>query len=62
MQRRAQAPAPTPPSCAECVRLENARKAAELEHDPSRATDCAVLLKRHRATDHTREPQWEGEL
>ncbi|MFD8151759.1 hypothetical protein ACFV28_13540 [Streptomyces sp. NPDC059720] len=62
MKRRAQAPAPTPPACAECARLDNLRQAAENEGDLSRATDCRVLLRRHRADAHAPEPQFEGEL
>ncbi|MEW2220568.1 hypothetical protein AB0939_14935 [Streptomyces sp. NPDC006990] len=33
--------------CAECVRLECDREAARTVGDWSRATDCAVLLRRH---------------
>ncbi|MFD8915653.1 hypothetical protein [Streptomyces sp. NPDC059575] len=43
------------PACAECVRLENEQYAAEREGDLSRAVDCRVLLRRHRADDHKAE-------
>ncbi|MEU3102914.1 hypothetical protein [Streptomyces griseoflavus] len=59
MNRRAKAPTPTPPACAECARLDNLRQAAELEGDLSRATDCRVLLRRHRADAHTGAHQLE---
>ena len=52
MNRRAQSPTPTPPKCAECVRLDNERQAAERERDLSRAIDCRILLRRHRAAVH----------
>jgi len=52
MQRRAQAPAPTPPACAECTRLDNAQRAADADGDRSRAVDLRVLLRRHRAAAH----------
>jgi hypothetical protein len=52
MQRRATAPAPTPPACAECTRLQNEAQAAQSEGDLSRASDCRVLLNRHRASAH----------
>lgn len=57
MNRRAQAPTPTPPApaCAECIRLDNQRQAAELDGDLSRAVDCRVLLRRHRADAHRGE-------
>lgn len=59
MKRRTQAPAPTPPACAECARLNNEHQAANLDGDLSRATDCRVLLRRHRADAHTGEHQLE---
>ncbi|MEU7316156.1 hypothetical protein [Streptomyces sp. NPDC007083] len=40
--------------CAECARLERVRDAARRAGDFSRATDCAVLLRRH--PDHGRKP------
>ncbi|MEU3193705.1 hypothetical protein ABZ686_24460 [Streptomyces sp. NPDC006992] len=39
--------------CAECARLERVRDAARRAGDFSRATDCAVLLRRH--PDHGRK-------
>jgi hypothetical protein len=52
MQRRATAPAPTPPGCAECARLRSELEAAESERDYSRALDCRILYRRHRAAAH----------
>jgi len=34
------------------VRLDNERQAAERERDLSRAIDCRILLRRHRAAAH----------
>lgn len=62
MQRRAQAPAPTPPACAECARFTNLARAAEREGDHSRATDMRVMLRRHQNGGHPVEAQFEGEL
>lgn len=62
MKRKATPPTPPRPACAECARLDNQRQAAETEGDLSRATDCRVLLNRHRAEAHAPEPQFEGEL
>lgn len=54
MDRKAPAQRPTPaaPGCAECVRLDDQRRTAELDGDLSRAVDCRVLLRRHRAAAH----------
>ncbi|MFD8911743.1 hypothetical protein [Streptomyces sp. NPDC059575] len=48
-------PALADPACAECVRLQNEQYAAEREGDLSRAVDCRVLLRRHRAAAHDGE-------
>lgn len=59
MKRKATPPVPPRPACAECTRLDNLRQAAETEGDLSRATDCRVLLRRHRAAAHKGERQLE---
>ncbi|KPI20266.1 hypothetical protein OK074_7608 [Actinobacteria bacterium OK074] len=33
--------------CAECVRLEEVKRAAKAAGDLSKVTDCVVLLRRH---------------
>lgn len=52
MNRRPTAPTPAVPACVECIRLENQEQAAELDGDLSRAVDCRVMLRRHRADAH----------
>lgn len=41
-----------PSRCVECARLRGERERAHAAGDPSRATDCAVLLRRHQAALH----------
>ncbi|MCA1218252.1 hypothetical protein [Streptomyces sp. 8L] len=50
------APAPEVPAdqaaaCRTCGELLHAEAVANAQRDHSRATDCRVLLRRHRATD-----------
>ncbi|WP_437018781.1 hypothetical protein [Streptomyces sp. enrichment culture] len=52
MKRRASEPAPAVPGCAECARLRNEKRAAQEEHDHSRALDCHILLGRHHRDVH----------
>ncbi|WP_199822064.1 hypothetical protein [Streptomyces sp. NRRL S-37] len=52
MDRRAAAPAPAAPACAECTRLTSEQETAQDERDHSRASDCRVLLARHHAETH----------
>lgn len=40
------------PHCPDCEALRNAARAARNAGDYSKETDCAVLLARHRATQH----------
>jgi len=62
MQRRAPAPTPARPACAECTRLDNLQREADARRDYSRAIDFRVLLRRHRAEQHQApEPTFEGE-
>ncbi|MDF4250066.1 hypothetical protein [Streptomyces sp. WMMB303] len=47
-------------ACAECARLEHAREAARRAGDFSRATDCAVLLRRHPEHGRKQPPDVRG--
>ncbi|MDN5380742.1 hypothetical protein QEP66_01170 [Streptomyces sp. LB8] len=52
MDRRAQAPAPPPPACTQCARLNAAQRAADARGDHSRGVDYRVLLRRHQDEAH----------
>ncbi|MBF4135631.1 hypothetical protein [Streptomyces albidoflavus] len=47
-ERSAAPHSPTKPPCRPCQELALAEAVANAEYDWSRATDCRVLLKRHR--------------
>ncbi|WLQ41160.1 hypothetical protein P8A22_14900 [Streptomyces laculatispora] len=42
--------------CRDCQELDLAEAVARGERDESRATDCRVLRKRHRAAEHGEQP------
>lgn len=42
--------------CRVCQELDLAEAVARSERDESRATDCRVLRKRHRAAEHGEQP------
>ncbi|MEU8624349.1 hypothetical protein [Streptomyces sp. NPDC048669] len=42
--------------CRDCLELDLAETVARSERDESRATDCRVLRKRHRAAVHGEQP------
>ncbi|MFC3236020.1 hypothetical protein CP967_26635 [Streptomyces nitrosporeus] len=55
-QEPPQVPAPnTPADCRRCQELLLAEAVATARHDPSAATDCRVLLRRHRETENCPE-------
>ncbi|MFE7132707.1 hypothetical protein ACFVIM_17800 [Streptomyces sp. NPDC057638] len=43
---------PRIPDCQTCDDLTAAERTARVGYDHSRATDCRVLLRRHRDADH----------
>ncbi|MBP3078112.1 hypothetical protein KQH42_13300 [Streptomyces sp. CHA1] len=49
--------APEAPLCLPCHHLALAEAEANAAYDWSRATDCRVLLKRHRATGECSAPE-----
>ncbi|QHC17189.1 hypothetical protein GR131_18030 [Streptomyces sp. GF20] len=51
--------APEDPLCLPCHHLTQAEAEANAAYDWSKATDCRVLLKRHRATGECLTPEPE---